>query len=97
MYLSLGRAQVHMVMKVSLLSNLSEIHVPYLAGTCTSKPIQEERLRKAIIITVFQIYNEFSGFHLILLHSKKKTLQVLGSGGKREISASDRTLSLVKC
>lgn len=97
MYLFLGRAKVHMVMKVSLLSNLSEIHVPYLADARTSKPIQEKRVRKAIIIAIPQIYSEFSGFHLMFLHFKNKTLQVLGSGGKNEISASERTFGLVKC
>jgi len=55
-----------MIMKVKLVSNLSEIYVPYLADACTSMPIQEERVRKAIIIAVPQIYHEFSDFHIIL-------------------------------
>lgn len=78
-------------MKVSLVSNLSEIYVPYLADACTSMPIQEERVRKAIIIAIPQIYHEFSDFHIMLLHSKNKPSQVgAGRGGhdrdKRSLS-----------
>jgi len=85
-------------MKVSLVSHLSEIHVPYLADACTSMPIQEETVRKAIIIAIPQIHHEFSDFHIMLLHSKNKPSQVLGGRKKtREVSSSGRTFSLVKC
>lgn len=73
-----------MVMKVSLVSNLSEIYVPYLADACTSMPIQEERVRKAIIIAIPQIHHEFSDFHIMLLHSKNKPSQDLGWREKKK-------------
>lgn len=87
-----------MVMKVSLVSNLREIYVPYLADACTSMPIQEERVRKAIIIAVPQIYHEFSDFHIMLLLSKNKHSQDLEKGKEKKKSFSfHQDFCLVKC
>lgn len=47
-------------------------------------PIQEERVRKAIIIAIPQIYHGFSDFYIMLLHSKNKPSQVLGGQGMGE-------------
>lgn len=85
-----------MIMKVKLVSKLSEIYVPYLADACTSMPIQEKRVRKAIIIAVPQIYHEFSDFRIILIHSKKKPSQDVERGEKKgKFSASDGAFLLV--
>lgn len=66
-----------MVMKVSPLSNLSEIHVPYLADACTSMSIQEESEK-----TNYNCYSpntcELSDFPIMLLHSKNKPSHACG-------------------
>lgn len=67
-------------MKVSPLSNLSEIHVPYLADACTSMSIQEESEK-----TNYNCYSpnicELSDFPIMLLHSKNKPSHARGGGG----------------